>query len=492
MSENKDTTAKQDNTGFSSVAWEEYNTERVNSWNRNAEKRRSFFDFSKYYHKRLSEVFRSNIPAGKRVLELGSGSGDLLHSLKPSRGVGIDFSVSKVNAARSRYPELEFRLSDAHSFKSDEKFDYIILSDLINDVWDVQTILENIRQASTPDTRVVLNFYSRLWQLPLDIARKIRLIKPLLPQNWFTLHDVEALIKLSDYEIISHSSEIIFPVYIPLVSAFLNRVIAKIWPFKFASLTNFIVARPLIPQKDDGKKTVVSVVVAARNEAGNVPEIFRRIPQMADGVELIFVEGGSTDNTYEAIEKERGNYPELNCKLFRQTGVGKGDAVRLGFEKSTGDILMILDADMTVLPEVLPRFVDAIVSGKGEFINGVRLVYPMQKRAMRFFNLLGNKFFSLAFSWMLGQQIKDTLCGTKVLRKHHYEMICANRHFFGEFDPFGDFDLIFGSAKLNLKIIDLPVRYQERTYGTTNIQRWKHGALLLKMFAFGTRKMKFS
>jgi glycosyltransferase involved in cell wall biosynthesis len=212
---------------------------------------------------------------------------------------------------------------------------------------------------------------------------------------------------------------------------------------------------------------------------------------MGRETELVFVEGHSKDNTFEEIQQEKDRHLSLPSLLFRQTGIGKADAVRLGFSKATGDLLMILDADLTVPPEDLPRFYEALVSGKGEFINGVRLVYPMEQEAMRALNLLGNKFFSLAFSWMLGQPIKDTLCGTKVLWKRDYEKIAANRSYFGDFDPFGDYDLIFGAAKLNLKIIDLPIRYRERTYGSTNISRWKHGLLLLRMVLLAARWIKF-
>jgi glycosyltransferase involved in cell wall biosynthesis len=177
--------------------------------------------------------------------------------------------------------------------------------------------------------------------------------------------------------------------------------------------------------------------------------------------------------------------------LLQQTGVGKGDAVRRGFAIASGDMLMILDADMTVPPEDLPRFYEVLRSAKGDFANGVRLVYPMEDQAMRYLNMVGNKFFSLAFSWLLGQPIKDTLCGTKVLWKVDYDLIVANRSYLGDFDPFGDFDLLFGAAKLNHKIVDLPIRYRERKYGTTNIQRWKHGWLLLRMVLFAARRIKF-
>ena len=235
----------------------------------------------------------------------------------------------------------------------------------------------------------------------------------------------------------------------------------------------------------------MSVIVPTRNEAGNIAQIFARAPEMGRGTELIFVEGHSQDNTYEVISQAITDHPERRCRLLQQTGVGKGDAVRLGFERANGDILMILDADLTVPPEDLPRFYEALRSGKGELVNGVRLVYPMEKQAMRFLNLLGNKFFSLAFSWLLGQPVKDTLCGTKALWKVDYAQIAANRTYFGDFDPFGDFDLLFGAAKLNLKLVDIPIRYRERTYGTTNIQRWRHGWLLLQMVLFACKRIKF-
>ena len=212
---------------------------------------------------------------------------------------------------------------------------------------------------------------------------------------------------------------------------------------------------------------------------------------MGRGTELVFVEGHSNDSTYAVIEKAIQDHPKRRCRLIRQTGVGKGDAVKRGFARARGDMLMILDADLTVSPEDLPLFYDVLRSGKGEFANGVRLVYPMEKQAMRYVNFLGNKFFSLAFSWLLGQPMKDTLCGTKALWKTDYERIARNRAYFGDFDPFGDFDLLFGAAKLNLKIVEIPIRYGERIYGSTNIQRWKHGWLLLRMVMFASRRIKF-
>ena len=349
----------------------------------------------------------------------------------------------------------------------------------------MQLALEGVKKFCTPQTRLILNFYSHLWQLPLTIAQSLNLAAPMLHQNWLTPEDIHNMLRLAGFESIRASNEVLWP--LPL-GGFADRYLVKLWPFRELALANFVIARPA-PQPV--KEPSVSVVVAARNEAGNIKSIFERLPKMGSRTELVFVEGHSRDNTYETIADEIPLHPLTPSLLLRQPGIGKADAIRLGFEKASGDILMILDADLTVPPEDLPRFYEAIRAGTGEFINGVRLVYPMEKEAMRTLNFIGNKLFSMAFSWMLGQPIKDTLCGTKVMWKKDYEEIAANRSYFGDFDPFGDFDLIFGAAKLNRKIIDLPIRYRERTYGATNISRWKHGLLLLRMVAFAARRIKF-
>ncbi len=299
------------------------------------------------------------------------------------------------------------------------------------------------------------------------------------------------MLYLSGFSMIRHWQEILCPLRMPVVDSLCNRYLVKIAPFRVGALTNFIICRRVEQSDSLEREPTVSVVVPARNEAGNVDNIFRRVPEMGAGTELIFVEGHSSDGTYEAIERTAAKYPGKRVKIMRQSGRGKGDAVRAGFAAADGDVLMILDADLTVAPEDLPRFYSVLRSGKGEFVNGVRLVYPMEAQAMRFFNLIGNKFFAVAFSWLLGQTIKDTLCGTKVLSRRNYELLARNRGYFGEFDPFGDFDLIFGAAKLNLKIVDVPIRYADRTYGETNIARWRHGWLLIRMVMFACTRIKF-
>jgi hypothetical protein len=398
-----------------------------------------------------------------------------------------------IRVASKKYQNLSFIQADASEIEFSTKFDAIILSDLINDLWDVQRVFEKMRNVTHRGTRLVVNFYNNLWRVPLSFVKWLGLGAELLEQNWFSPHDVSNLMKLSGFEVVHLRQVVLLPLKIPFVSTLLNRYLIHLPPFSWFALSNIVIARPdSTRDKSDSRATSsVSVIIPARNEAGNIKRILKRIPDLGCRTELIFVEGHSNDDTFETIQQMIERFTDRRCKLFRQTGTGKGDAVRLGFENANGDILMILDADMTVPPEDLSRFYNAIIGGRGEFINGVRLVYPLEDQAMKIFNILGNKFFSLAFSWLLGQPIKDSLCGTKVLWKRDYEMIDRNRDYFGNFDPFGDFDLLFGAAKLNRKIVEMPIRYRSRTYGNTNISRWRHGWMLLKMVIFAARRVKF-
>jgi SAM-dependent methyltransferase len=473
--------------------WEQselYTLERKRYWEEYARTASKWSGLRCYYQARLAEIYRLSIPPGMRVLELGCGDGGLLAKLDPAYGYGIDLSSGLIESARSKYPGLHFEVEDASNLHIEGEFDFIICSDLLNDLWDVQSVFDKISRHCHPRTRLLINCYSRLWESPRRLAETLGLAKPQLSQNWLTVEDISNLLTLSGFETIRSSAEIMCPVRFPVLDTLCNRYLVKVWPFRFLGITNFIVARPM-PKLDTPPKPIVTVVVPARNESGNIPAILDRLPEMGAGTELIFVEGNSSDGTYERIQKEIAVRPGCTAKLYKQTGRGKGDAVRLGFERSSGELLMILDADLTVPPEDLPRFYDAWYLGRGDFINGVRLVYPMEDKAMRFINFLGNKFFSVAFTWLLSQSVKDSLCGTKVLSRSHYETIAANRAYFGEIDPFGDFDLLFGAARYNLKILGLPIRYRERKYGETNIQRWKHGLLLLRMVLLASRRIRF-
>ena len=426
------------------------------------------------------------------VLELGCGTGELLAYVRGKRKVGIDFSPVMIEKARMQFPDIEFHIMDAEDIKLNEKFDVIVLSNLIGWLVDIEKCLKEIKKLCHPRTRIIVTYYNFLWEPIIKFAEFIGIKKKTPLQNWLTRGDIINILRLEDFDVYRHNRNMLIPFNIPVISWFFNKYISKLPFFSTFSLNQYIFARPDKRIFEKTPEYSTSIIIPARNESGNIENAVLRIPDFGKHVEIVFVEGNSTDDTWQKIQEIQEKYKDKrDIKIARQEGKGKADAVRKGYEIATGDILMILDADLTVPPEDTPKFYEAIASGKGEFVNGSRLVYPMEKHAMRFLNILGNKFFSNAFSWVLEQPIKDTLCGTKVLFHDDYIRLKSNRKFFGEFDPFGDFDLLFGAYKLNLKIIDLPIRYQERTYGDTNISRFKHGLILLRMWLYAVGKIRF-
>jgi SAM-dependent methyltransferase len=440
------------------------------------------------YHRQVTALTRAIVRPNASVLEIGCGTGDLLASLAPSRGVGVDVSSSMIEVARDRHPGLTFEQVSGEELRLGETFDYIILSDLVPYVEDLISLFKSVATHSDPHTRIVVNSFSQLWRPALALLEMLRLKARTPTRNWLTAEDVENLLQLNGLETITRSRRILLPLQIPIVSAFLNGMMAGVWVIRHLCLTWWLVARPLPPS--DPQEVSVSIIVPAKNEAGMIERIVAETPKLGTSTELIFVEGDSTDGTRAEILRQIEQHPELEIAYIQQDATGKGDAVRLGFARARHDTLIILDADLTVRPRDLSPFVEALATGRAELANGSRLVYELEPGAMRFLNLIGNKFFSLVFTALLGQPVKDTLCGTKALRRSHYQEIADNRSYFGDFDPFGDFDLLLGAARLQLKILDIPVRYQPRTYGESKISRFRHGWLLVRMAFFSFRKLK--
>ena len=450
-----------------------------------------------YYYEAIERLVKFVVPEGARVIEIGSGTGDLLAALRPSEGVGVDISPRMVDLARAKHPGLEFVVADAETLDAPalegRTFDYVVMSDVVGQLSDVWAAFRSLRRLCHPRTRIFISYYNFVWEPLLRAGERVGLKMPIAQQNWLGMQDLRNLLELNHLEVIRAGTAMLVPRKIPLVSSLANRYLARLPGLRHLCLTQFFVARMgsagPIPTRD----LSCTVVVPCRNERGNIDDIIARTPDLGRGTELLFVDGNSDDGTVEAIEAHLHKNTRANVRLIHQgDGKGKGDAVRKGFAAATGEALFILDADLTVPPEDLPKFYAALAEGRGEFVNGSRLVYPMEGKAMRWLNLLGNKFFGVALSTILEQRLKDTLCGTKVLLRRDYERIADGRSFFGDFDPFGDFDLLFGAAKQNLKIVEMPVRYRDRTYGETKISRFRHGWLLAQMTAHAFRKFRLA
>jgi SAM-dependent methyltransferase len=444
-----------------------------------------------FFHREDLRYLKFLIPEGARVLELGCGTGHLLAALRPSFGVGVDFSPAMIAEARAAHPGLSFVVGDVEDDAVIRSlpgpFDVIVIVDTLGSIEDCQRLFESLHHLCTSNTRLAIAYFSHLWHPALKLSEALGLRARQLPQNVLEPDDMKALVELADFEPVKAERRLLMPFSLIGVGRLVNRFVAPFPLIRSLCLRHYSVCRSL---RHRHHPKSVTVVVPARNEKGNIEAAIRRIPRFNDELEIIFVEGHSRDGTWEEVQRVIAAYPQYDIKAMRQQGKGKADAVFTGFDAAHGDVLMILDADLTMPPEQLPKFWCAMQSGKGEFINGTRLVYPMEDEAMRFLNLIANKLFSLLFSWLLSQRMTDTLCGTKVLRREDYLRLKRGRSYFGDFDPFGDFDLIFGASKLSLKFAEIPVRYASRTYGETQISRFRHGAMLLRMVLFGFVRIK--
>lgn len=447
---------------------------------------------NRFFHEEDERYLRFLIPPGSRVLDIGCGIGDTLASLAPSHGVGVDFCRGQIAIARQRHPDLTFVEGDAEDAATLDAlqgpFDYILVLDTIGSVEDCQKFIAQLHPFCTRDTRLVIGYFSHLWYPLLKFAERVGLRMPQPDQNVLSPADLRSLAGLADFDPVKSEQRVLSPVRMFGLGRFLNRFVSVLPGIRQLALRHYLVARSGRRAREEFASA--TVVVPARNERGNIEPAVRRIPDFCGDIEIIFVEGHSQDGTFEEMERVKQAYPSKDIKVMRQPGKGKADAVFTAFDAARGDVLIILDADLTMPPEQIPKFIEALLAGKGEFVNGSRLVYPMDDGAMRFLNLIANKIFSYLFSWLLNQRYTDTLCGTKVLRRSDYQRLKAGKAYFGDFDPFGDFDLIFGASKLNLKSVDLPIRYAARTYGETQISRFRHGWMLLKMVAFAFLKIK--
>jgi SAM-dependent methyltransferase len=453
----------------------------------------SWRKFNAAYHDDDRKFMRFLIPPGKRVLELGCGSGHLLAALQPSYGVGVDFSAKVIAKANALYPDLNFIAGDVEDAATlaalEGPFDYIVIADTIGLFEDIDGTLGRVHHLCSPSTRVVISYYSHLWEPVLKFAEAIGLRSRQPVVNYIATVDFLNLLDLASFESIREERRQLLPRRWLGLGPLINKYIAPLPGIRRLCLRTYIVGRPVRQFPD--RKYSASILIPCRNEKGNIENAILRMPKFGAAQEILFVEGNSSDGTYQECERVRDAYKDVwDIKVLKQDGKGKGDAVRKGFSAASGDVLMILDADLTMPPEALPKYHAVIETGKAEFVNGTRLIYPMENEAMRPLNLIANRFFAYLFSYLVNTRLTDTLCGTKVLLRKDYEVLARERGYFGNFDPFGDFDLIFGAAKQNLKIIETPIHYKARTFGETQISRFRDGWLLLKMVWFAYRKLK--
>ncbi len=458
---------------------------------------RSFFDrlaakreqdhkrFHLYYEDRRRWLDRI-IPHDASVIEGGCGVGLTLAALSCQKKVGFDFSQQMIARAKERDATGTYFTDDLLNITHDEKYEYVLLLDTVNYVADVQACLEQIHTKLCHErSRLIITYYNFFW-FPIFAVGQWLGIKTRFPeQNWIRKNDIVNLLNLADFEVIQHGQRVLLPMGIPLLSKLCNAYLVHFPLFRSFALVKYIIARPLSVPRDVPNYSV-TVLSAMRNEKGNVRKIVETMPIMGTRTELVFIEGHSTDGTWEELETVQREYRgPLTIRILKQQGTGKANALHEGMEASTGDIVLIYDGDFTVHPAELQKLYAALAAGKAEFVNASRLVYPMQKGAMRLLNLMGNKLFSMLFTWLFSQELADVLSPVKGMFRRNYAAVSTR------FDPFGDFDFFLGAGRSQLKMCEIPVHYLERSYGTTKIRRFRHAWLLLNMCRKGAGELKW-
>ncbi len=434
-----------------------------------------------YYHNLLRQIFKKYIPEGSKVLQIGYGLGDALAALYPQKAMSIDEEEELIDISKRRFPSIQFSKAKPEEMIVKGKYDYVIIPNSVAHFYDIQTVLEKTSKAMGKNSKIIMTATNPRWEQIFSLLEKFNLKRPEKPRNWLSLEDLKNIFEISGYEVEESGYSIIIPSHIPFLSNKINNLIKGNGFFARFCVEQYIVAKKAKLGKE--KKLSCTVVIPCYNEEENIKQAIETVPKMGTKTEVLVVDDGSSDKTVQVVKRVMKKNKNLKLISYKPNQ-GKGYAVKKGFDAVVTDTMMIQDADMTVPPEELPRFFNLIAEGKADFVNGTRLIYPMEEQAMRNLNMIGNVVFGHVFSWLLGERITDTLCGTKALFRKDYGKIKMSGK------SWGDFDLLFGAAENKLKIVEMPVHYKKRIAGESKMKVVQHGLSLLKMSFIGFWRLK--
>lgn len=438
---------------------------------------------NKFYHGKIGELISGMVPPRAKVLEVGCGTGGLLASLNPSCGIGLNLADELTDQARRNLPQYQFYTVDVDQVKAPEGFcpDYVILNNMLDYIYDVWVMLENLQPFISDHTLLIITTNNPLWAPILRLASKIGQRIPDSPRNFITNKDIRSVLRLQGFDVVEEGMALPVPKQIPLIGDAANILLPELPVLRYSSSVQYIVARWRTPRAP----LSCSVVIPCHNEEDNIAECVRRVANMGTWTEIVVVDDGSTDGTRARVAELMKTDHRVRLVVFDRNQ-GKANAVRAGFDVARGDVIMILDADMAVMPEELPKFLKPLQDGSADFVNGTRLIYPMAGQAMKMANFLGNKGFCYLASWVARQRVSDTLCGTKALFRRDYMRMPLGRK-----ERWGDFDFLFGAARLKLRILEIPVHYQERRAGESKMRVIRDGWLFLRACWHGWRMLRF-
>ena len=356
-----------------------------------------------------------------------------------------------------------------------KKYQRIILTDVVENYDDVFALLNIVSNLLTIDGKLIISSINTKY---LILSRTLEFLK-LKDSNentsYIHVKKIRNITSGVGLEYQKFYTKQLFPFSFFYVGNVINKIMEIISFQLNLGIKTYIIFRPAIITNSKNSK---SIIIPAKNEEGNLVELVSRIPKF-ENTEIIFSYGKSKDNTLKVMKQITQSNKLFKFKLVKQTKNGKANAVWEALNVVENDLIAILDADISVDPETLSDFFDIIEKNNADFVNGTRLIYDMEKNSMRFLNRIGNRFFQFFISKIIKEALTDSLCGTKVFKKSYLNDLYFWQNIFGKKDPFGDFDLIFAAAYSGQKIVEMPIVYRERKYGTTQIARFKDGFKLL-------------
>tara|TARA_B110000977_G_scaffold125183_1_gene160299 strand:+ start:1495 stop:2904 length:1410 start_codon:yes stop_codon:yes gene_type:complete len=383
--------------------------------------------------------------------------------------------VNKVNSKNIYINEINNTfinsLTKSEIKKEDEinknlNFDHIVIADIEHQKFITKNLID-LNEKIDNECRVIVLSKSIFWSTLINFYKKIKNIGP-DKNNFLPYSNLRKIFLNTNFEIVKNEKIIFFPFQFSLLTKFINQI------FRFPVLNFFCMINLTVLKKvqkknyqAEGKK--ISFIIPCKNEGGNIKFFYEKIINSTINAEFLFGNDNSSDNTLDEIKKLQQAIPNKEIKIYDGPGVCKSENVYKGINLASGEIILIYDADLTVSFDDLVNSINLLLKTDADFINCTRMIMPQQKNAMKFLNFYGNLFFAFLFSILFKQKITDTLCGTKIFFKKDWEQIKKYNNTWGAKDLWGDFDLLLGAYKNNLKIVENPISYTDRKEDETKM-----------------------
>ena len=443
------------------LKYEYYLNSSILFFKSNFEKRIQFLNKKNFLFNEISNFINNCIDNSKNIFIFCAGNSVL--------GKNIDSKKIFIKEIDEKY-EIKYK-TNIHYINENTKdviseCDTILISDIEHQSNPTSSLL-SLSKIIRDDTKIIIISRNLVWMIFIKLLKSLFSFSP-KKNNFLPYSYLDNLFSICNLEVIRNEKIITLPIYIPFFTNLINRI------FRLPLLNIFCLSNITILKKKDqnfsnNKDLRVSFIIPCKNEENNIKTFENEIKNSNQSNEYLFGDDNSMDKTIDEIDKLSKKLNNNKILKYNGPGVCKSENVYKGIELSSGDIIVVYDADLTVDFKDVEFSIDILKNTNADFINCTRMIYPQKDGAMKFSNFIGNSIFANLFSLLFRKKITDTLCGTKIFFKKDWVKIKKNITGLGVKDLWGDFDLLIGAYKNNLKITEVPVTYHERKEDNTKM-----------------------